>query len=206
MEGINKKIKNNIEKEAIEIQEFDPVFRKWICWDVATSMSEAIIKAEERESKIRDYNIKNGLDKECCMPLLLIYNKTRNFTQPATLRDGKILIEYKKYLPVKQEEFVLMRYTGLKDKNGVEIYEGDVLYKQQFKDIKDFGVVFWRKGRYWVDWKVSQKGIKNNKQQVIGWGKPEYGLGEFPLDVKRCQEYEIIGNIYENPELLEVSK
>ena len=98
------------------------------------------------------------------------------------------------------------QYTGLKDKNGKEIYEGDIFYHQQFRDKKDFGVIFWREGRYWVNWKIAINGIKDNNQQVIGWGKPKYGLGEFPLDVERCQNYEVIGNIYDNPNLLEVKK
>ena len=79
----------------------------------------------------------------------------------------------------------LMQFTGLHDKNGKEIYEGDVL-------------------RFIIDDEVY-------RTQPVEW-KPEFGLfyaginvGEYcPEDMWACEDvYEVIGNIYENPELLE---
>jgi uncharacterized phage protein (TIGR01671 family) len=72
------------------------------------------------------------------------------------------------------DNFVFMQYTGLKDVNGKEIYEGDIViegYKGKY-------------GTYEVKWNV--KG--------------------FNLGSEDGDEYEVIGNIYENPELLERSK
>ena len=77
------------------------------------------------------------------------------------------------------EEIVLMQYTGLKDKNGKEIYEGDIL-NGDFPD-----VVFWDNDR-------GQWGLRNSEN-------PDDTLWE----IKRDNNPEIIGNIYENPELLE---
>ena len=67
----------------------------------------------------------------------------------------------------------LMQYTGLKDKNGKEIYEGDIVSN----NLKEQGIVKW-------------KGIG------FDWGD-DFSKGKGDTD-----EIEVIGNIYENPELL----
>ena len=72
------------------------------------------------------------------------------------------------------EDYILMQYTGLKDKNGKEIYEGDII---------DF--------------------------DAREWGEPHREVVEYDysyLDMRQndFKEWcEIIGNIYENPELNE---
>jgi len=80
----------------------------------------------------------------------------------------------------------LMQYTGLKDKNGKEIYEGDILKSES-----------WGKGSRLL-----------NPYHVVKWGncgwKAEGYNGSIrvspSLDIK--PDFEIIGNIYETPELL----
>lgn len=74
-------------------------------------------------------------------------------------------------------EIILMQYTGLKDKNGVEIYEGDI-----FKAPHDFGPV----------------GMHDRVAQVSFDIIRGYQWEYWDLD-----KIEVIGNIYENPELLE---
>ena len=83
-------------------------------------------------------------------------------------------------------DIILMQYTGLKSKSGVEIYEGDI-----FKHKKNiFMQVFWSGDK--AGWGVkyvlygSDRGNQNFYKSLI-WAS------------KTC---EIIGNIYENPELL----
>ena len=77
------------------------------------------------------------------------------------------------------------QYTGFKDKTGKEIFEGDVLevYDRYGKDMLYTAVVYWNDGY----WDAKQIGRNNFKCCYAGFSK--------------C---EIIGNIYDNPELLEV--
>lgn len=76
------------------------------------------------------------------------------------------------------------QYTGLTDKNGKKIFEGDIVER------------FWfgRKHIYQIDY-------DNGIASFIG--KDVCGLKFTSFDYDAC-EFEIIGNIHDNPELLEV--
>lgn len=82
----------------------------------------------------------------------------------------------------RSTDVVLEQFTGLKDKKGVEIYEGDIIC-QQMRFVETNGVIFWQedKARFAVN------------------------LDGFITTITKPQEhsYEVIGNIHENPELLE---
>jgi len=78
----------------------------------------------------------------------------------------------------------LMQYTGLKDKNGVEIYEGDIL-QVPVKDGNKYKIVFNDGGFTVVNLDSASARPASN----------DY------LKVYAAQE-EVIGNIYQNPELL----
>lgn len=84
----------------------------------------------------------------------------------------------------------LMQYTGLKDKNGVEIYEGDILYFTVFDhndhDTQYKGVVQWVAEGACYDIVINEE---NGFE--LGWTHAQDA------------ELEVIGNIYEDPELLE---
>lgn len=84
------------------------------------------------------------------------------------------------------EDIDLMQSTGLKDKNGVEIFEGDVVL---FTIEDGFDYVYGKPGRI-------------NLSLQWGAGVRASSRGNYPL--RECREVRIIGNIYENPELLEV--
>ena len=86
------------------------------------------------------------------------------------------------------DEIVLMQSTGLFDKSGKEIYEGDAVQFEDCYEASDFlyintGIIEWCQGGFHI----------TNRHSVT----MEDLLCEESLDV------EIIGNIYENPELLE---
>jgi hypothetical protein len=78
---------------------------------------------------------------------------------------------------LEDEDLILMQYTGLKDKNGKEIYEGDVVRVcfQMFPD--------------------DESDYHNETIRDIR---------KIPHLTGSSRTCEVIGNIYENPELLEV--
>ena len=82
-------------------------------------------------------------------------------------------------------EFVsyeLMQYTGLTDRNGVEIYEGDIVTADDI-----LCVVEWQKAEWTAAWSSVVRGAGRQ------WRHPQLGF----------RVHEVIGNIYENSELLE---
>ena len=86
----------------------------------------------------------------------------------------------------------VMQYTGLKDKNGKEIYEGDIieLYfdNHTWKGIVEYGIF----AQFLVNCIVSNGGV---------WDFSICGVYEEVTN--RLQNFKVIGNIYENKELLE---
>lgn len=84
------------------------------------------------------------------------------------------------------DDIILMQSTGLKDKNGVEIFEWDVV----------------------IAWSQGVKGTFEIKRRIDGlWLLyPAWKDGQFwylsPTE-DGCETIEIIGNIYENPDLIE---
>ena len=79
----------------------------------------------------------------------------------------------------EKQQFELMQYTGLKDKNGKEIYEGDI-----------------------VEFKTMTKRIERHYVEYSEYGEWCVGMHRLPMRFQACK---VIGNIYENPELLEVN-
>ena len=78
-----------------------------------------------------------------------------------------------------KDRFELMQYTGLKDKNGAEIYEGDIVQSKDYLPSI-------------VEYDESRCCFMFHDLVVAD--------GEY---YKVHEEWEVIGNIYENPELLE---
>ena len=111
----------------------------------------------------------------------------------------------KNAIPPHRRDCVLMQYTGLKDKNGREIYEGDILrfddtgeegyeYKEGI-DFVNVATVVWKSGRFELD------KFGNTNSAVV---EEMNGCHEdFFLNFERS---EVIGNIHEHPSLLEVTE
>ena len=91
--------------------------------------------------------------------------------------------------PAYKRQYVLMQFTGLLDKNGKEIYEGDILC---------FSPTY---GTYSI-----MAGVPYSKEKHISqiiWKKMGFGLENEPdFRIIKWSDVEVIGNIYENPELL----
>jgi uncharacterized phage protein (TIGR01671 family) len=83
-------------------------------------------------------------------------------------------------------EIELMQYTGLKDKNGKEIYEGDILKVEGSKR------------KYVVKWNDEEFAFTVNYQYANGV-PGDWILSEFRAVLKT---FEVIGNVFENKELL----
>ena len=78
------------------------------------------------------------------------------------------------------EDCHIMQFTGLKDKNGKEIYEGDIIVEENSK-------------RYVVKWEEDTSCSSNSSSCGFCWSKED------------ATYTEVIGNIYENPELTQTT-
>jgi uncharacterized phage protein (TIGR01671 family) len=98
--------------------------------------------------------------------------------------------------PKSQKEDFLMQFTGLKDKNGKEIYEGDIVQFQTVKAISETttkAVIEYevQAAQYWAKWHTG----KAHRYHVL---QANEGGGSGYFDTTM----EVIGNIHQNPDLL----
>ena len=105
--------------------------------------------------------------------------------------DDSINYRFDHFCTEADEDVEFMQSTGLKDKNGVEIYEGDVInYRNSFRNPM-----------------TGSGSLSINRDFKIIFKDGEFKAKGFDIRLKNILSYsEVIGNIYENPELLEGDK
>ena len=110
---------------------------------------------------------------------------------------------------VSDDYYKILKSTGLKDKKGIEIFEGDVLrynyhtvYDKNWKGSREnrdfFGIVEYQD-------KILKIGYESDETRFVGFilkGCPDTEQ-EYFTTIPQLDDIEVIGNIYENPELLE---
>ena len=123
-----------------------------------------------REIKFRFWD---KIDKEIVVELETLFLVSES---------GEVYQYHEKMLD-RVPNLIPMQFTGLEDKNGKEIYEGDIvksLFRGEDKEV--IGEIIWVDGGFFI-------GYKEFKDDMYAWAF--------------YKVMEVIGNIYENKELLE---
>ena len=107
-----------------------------------------------------------------------------------TFKDDTLLLKYDEFAfdEVPASDFILMQSTGLKDKNGKEIFEGDVVKYEVGRNTVTEEVAY--------DKNFAGFGVRDADIDII------FTFLQL-ADVVDLISLEVVGNKYENPELLE---
>ena len=131
-----------------------------------------------REIKFRGQRSDN---KEWIIGSLILKN---GFSIILTIEENT---NYRQFVVISE---TVAQYTGLKDKNGVEIYEGDILERHN-GEIFENGFFYPNRERSIIVWEDVAFALKSPGSESVDWAHSSYYL-----------ESSVIGNIHSNPELL----
>ena len=104
-----------------------------------------------------------------------------------TINDG--VLEYLEDVLNVKKQVIIEQYTGLKDKNGVAIYENDVVQVRSHLYKDHIGAIIWSQGT--VSFCISDNTNKFNIPRPLG------------IQMDGFLSYEVIGNVHQNANLLE---
>jgi uncharacterized phage protein (TIGR01671 family) len=114
-----------------------------------------------------------------------------NTNNPRQVGYGKTMADFRCYEVILE---TVGQFTGLLDKNGKKIFEGDILNKY-YHNMSTYDCPC-----AVVEMKTGEEGDPLDYEYWVGWMAGESSL----LDIN--EDAEVIGNIHDNPELLEVKK
>lgn len=141
-----------------------------------------------REIKFRAWDASNGrMEYE----MFYVFQKSgKCFFPEYKIVDGKLTDEIKSLYDCGEEEPILMQYTGLKDKNGVEIYDGDIVGGYPHGTV----IVRWCKEYACFEAVWEDEDENGNIQEYTSL---------FANELDNCKDaWIVLGNVYEHPHLL----
>lgn len=141
-----------------------------------------------REIKFRAWLAKPRWEGDYCVNKMY-YDIQNSYDTIGDVKPEDIMVSFDEWL--EDENCIVEQYTGLKDKNGKEIYEGDII---RYKVLRDDCST-----RHGYKYREVIEAVEYDNKFGMYITAPYSYLGT----IANHYEPEVIGNIHENPELLE---